>query len=70
MKEIPIPECTNNRRTSMKCRRMCCRKPKPKVEDTTRQQRLFALPTKSYDLAKVREQMKIANELIFRNRRE
>ena len=68
MKEIPIPECNNNRRTSMKCRRMCCRKPVPKVEDTTKQQRLFALPTKSYDLSEVRKQMKIASELIFRNR--
>lgn len=68
MKEIPIPECNNNRRTSMKCRRMCCRKPKSKVDDTTKQQRLFALPTKSYDLAKVREQMKIASELIFKTR--
>ena len=68
MKEIPIPECSNNRRTSMKCRRMCCRKPTPKVEDTTKQQRLFALPTKSYDLSEVRKQMKIASELIFRNR--
>ena len=37
MKEIPIPECTNNRRTHHKCRRMCCRRPKPKVVDKTQQ---------------------------------
>lgn len=30
MKEIPVPKCTNNHRTTIKCRRMCCRKVKPK----------------------------------------
>ena len=43
MKEIPIPECNNNRRSSMKCRRMCCRKPKPKVVDNTRQMSFWTL---------------------------
>lgn len=33
--KIPIPSCNNNRRTSMKCRRMCCRKVKPKIKDST-----------------------------------
>lgn len=41
MKEIPIPECSNNRRTSMKCRRMCCRRPKPKPVKTTTQQTIW-----------------------------
>ena len=70
MKEIPIPECNNNRRTSMKCRRMCCRKPLAKVEDTTKQQRLFALPTKSYDLEEVRRKMIEANQLIWESRKK
>lgn len=70
MKEIPVPECTNNRRTHMKCRRMCCRKVKPVVKDTTRQQRLFALPTKSYDLVEVRRQMDEANKLIWESRKK
>jgi hypothetical protein len=70
MIEIPIPPCNNNRRTSMKCRRMCCRKVKPKVHDTTQQQRLFPLPTKSYDLIDVRSKMEAANALIFEYRRK
>ncbi len=39
MKPIPIPPCNNNRRTHMKCRRMCCKRPKP-VEPKTHQKQL------------------------------
>lgn len=70
MMEIPIPPCNNNRRTTMKCQRMCCRKVKPKVKDTTRQQRLMPLPTKSYDLKEVRRNMDEMNRLIFEHRRK
>ena len=70
MMEIPTPPCNNNRRTTMKCQRMCCRKVKPKVKDTTRQQRLMPLPTKSYDLKEVRRNMDEMNRLIFENRRK
>ena len=69
MKEIPVPECSNNRRTNIKCRRMCCRKVKPKVKDTTRQQRLMPLPTKSYDhidVAKLRD----INQLVWESRKK
>jgi hypothetical protein len=70
MKEVSRPPCSNNRRTSMKCRRMCCRKPKPKPIATGRQQRLMPLPTRHYDLAKVREQQKQASHLSWLNRRK
>ena len=68
--EIPVPPCSNNRRTTMKCRRMCCVKPKVKPVDTTCQQRLFALPTKSYDLLEVRRKMDEANQLIWQSRKK
>ena len=70
MMEIPTPPCNNNRRTTRKWQRMCCRKVKPKVKDTTRQQRLMPLPTKSYDLKEVRRNMDEMNRLIFENRRK
>lgn len=41
MKEIPIPECSNNRRSHHKCRRMCCRRPKPKAVTSTKQQTIW-----------------------------
>lgn len=69
MKEIPRPECQNNRRTTMKCQRMCCKRVQPKVKDTTRQQRLMPLPTKSYDLAEVRRQMSEASRIIWESRK-
>ncbi len=43
--EIPIPPCNNNRRTSMKCRRMCCKRPKVKPVSTT-QQTILCGPTR------------------------
>ena len=69
MKEIPIPSCNNNNRTTMKCRRMCCRRIKPKVEDKTRQTRLFAPRPVMVDLEKLREQIRIGSDLIYQERR-
>lgn len=67
--KIPVPDCNNNRRTTMKCQRMCCRKVKPKIEDTTRQQRLMPLPSKSYDLEEVRRKMSEASRILWESRK-
>ena len=41
MKEIPRPPCKNRQRTTLRCRRMCCRKPvNPDNRGGTRQQTL------------------------------
>lgn len=38
---IPRPTCKNTNRTTAKCRRMCCRRPKETVEDQGHQVNLF-----------------------------
>ncbi len=39
--KIPIPPCNNNRRTHIKCRRMCCKRKKTKPVSTTQQSLLL-----------------------------
>lgn len=47
MKEVPLPPCKNRTRTTLRCRRMCCRKEDTRSREADapgRQVRLFEDP--------------------------